>query len=394
MQLLNRYVVGQICQVFLITLTALTLLLLMIGALREFVNQGLSPVHLLRLIPYLLPSALLFSIPATTLFVISLVYGRMSSANELVALKSCGINPMTVVWPAFVLAIVLSFVTVWLNDIAMSWGYSGVQRVLLSTVEDVVFGMLKTQKSYSTRRFSIVVRGVEGRTLVHPIVNFEANDDSPPITIVAEEAELRSAPNSAMLIIRFHNGTADFGGATFSFPDVFEHEIALDQAMRKADASQAPAHLPLRSIPEIVERQKGSIEKMEQQLAACAGLEMATGDFQALTAAKWTERVRTLRGHRQHLYRLETEPPRRWANGFSCLCFALIGVPMAIRLKNADILTSFFACFMPILIGYYPLLVYGVDRAKAGAVPANSVWLANAIVAACGLWLLRHLVRY
>ena len=30
---------------------------------------------------------------------------------------------------------------------------------------------------------------------------------------------------------------------------------------------------------------------------------------------------------------------------------------MAIRLRNGDFLTSFFLCFLPILIVYYPLMV-------------------------------------
>ena len=67
---------------------------------------------------------------------------------------------------------------------------------------------------------------------------------------------------------------------------------------------------------------------------------------------------------------------------------------MAIRMRNADVLTSFALCFFPILIAYYPLLMFGVDRAKAGEIDPRAVWLANVILAGWGLWLLRRVLRY
>jgi lipopolysaccharide export system permease protein len=87
------------------------------------------------------------------------------------------------------------------------------------------------------------------------------------------------------------------------------------------------------------------------------------------------------------------EPWRRWANGFSCLCFVLVGAPMAIRMRNADFLTSFFLCFLPILVVYYPLFMLGISRVKAGVMPPPAVWMANILITLWGLWLLRRVVR-
>ena len=62
--------------------------------------------------------------------------------------------------------------------------------------------------------------------------------------------------------------------------------------------------------------------------------------------------------------------------------------------ENSDALTSFFLCFGPILLVYYPLLIFGTDRAKAGAINPYCVWLANVALVAWGLWLLRRVIRY
>ena len=67
---------------------------------------------------------------------------------------------------------------------------------------------------------------------------------------------------------------------------------------------------------------------------------------------------------------------------------------MAIRRRNQDFLTSFFLCFLPILLVYYPLLVWGVDGAKHGELPAYSVWAGNMLLFIWGAYLLRKVVRY
>ena len=108
MQRLTRYIVFELLRVFLVALVALTLLLLLGVLGQEAIRQGLGPVPLLRMIPYVVPIALRFAVPATVLFAVCSVFGRISSENEVVALKSLGISPWTMVWPALVLAFLLS----------------------------------------------------------------------------------------------------------------------------------------------------------------------------------------------------------------------------------------------------------------------------------------------
>ena len=103
-----------------------------------------------------------------------------------------------------------------------------------------------------------------------------------------------------------------------------------------------------------------------------------------LRGDEWKKNAESLRSARRGLCRLQAEPYRRWAAGFSCLCFVWVGAPMAIRLRNRDMLTSFFLCFMPILIVYYPLLVLGVNGAKDGYLPPWSVWAGNLLMLAWG----------
>ena len=68
--------------------------------------------------------------------------------------------------------------------------------------------------------------------------------------------------------------------------------------------------------------------------------------------------------------------------------------PVAVRLRNSDVFTSFIMCFLPILGVYYPLLMFGIDRAKSGDLPPLCVWLGNLMLALAGFWQLRKVIRY
>ena len=72
----------------------------------------------------------------------------------------------------------------------------------------------------------------------------------------------------------------------------------------------------------------------------------------------------------------------------------LLGAPIGILRKNSDFLSSFFVCFLPILIVYYPLLMLGVDQAKSGLLPPWSVWTGNIVLLVCGVWLILRMRRY
>jgi len=135
MKILTRYVLSELLQVFLVALSALTLFMLVVGLVKEAQQQGLGLLQIVALVPYVLPEAMRFAVPGTMLFAVASVFGRMSAANEITALKAAGITPMAAIWPAAMLAVAVSLVSVWLNDVAVSWGRDGVRRVVVSSVE-------------------------------------------------------------------------------------------------------------------------------------------------------------------------------------------------------------------------------------------------------------------
>jgi len=394
MHTFTRYVLGQLLAVFALALGAITLIMLMFVIVRELNSQGLEFSQIAKLLPYILPDALRFAIPATSLFAVCLVFGRLSSANEVVALKALGISPWRILWPCFTAFTLLSFTAVWLNDLAVSWGRQGVQRIVLESIEEVAYSKLKNHGAHSTTQFSINVKGVKDRRLIGPTVTFKPSGDAPTVVIRAEWAELHSNLEDDTLTILMHNGSAVGGGFEGAFPGTITRVLPLSRASRKSQSRSRPSQLPLREIPSAVVNQKQRIESFEQELAATAAFQMVTGDFERLVGSSAARQDQVLASEHIQLHRLKTEPYRRWAAGFSCLFFVAVGAPLAIRRRYGEIWTTFFLCFMPILVVYYPLLMFSVEQAKIGALPPFSVWMGNVTLLIWSAVLVRRVTRY
>lgn len=392
---ITRYVAWELLKVFLLILAAMTLFILVILIGNEARRMNLGPGPTLQIMQYMLPLALAFAVPASILFAVCFVYGRLSADNEVVAVKSLGVSPMALLWPGFVLAFALSVVSVWINDLAYSWGLTGMQRVVVQSVEEIAYRLLRSQRSYSNPRFSIVVRDVQGRTLIRPIINFQQNNDAPPCTLTAAQAEFQSNLERGTLILKLTDYEIDFGdGIIAKDSGTMFREVPLAFASATQQRTGSPQQLPLSEIATQVDEQRMEIARVEQSLATEAGFDLLAGDFEGLSAEAWRSKHKELADARSRLHRLRTEPWRRWASGFSCLAFVLLGAPLAIRFRNSDYVTTFFMCFGPILAGYYPLLMYGTDQAKSGNLPPYSVWLANIVCGGIGLLFIRRVIRY
>jgi len=393
MKILTRYVVFDLLKVFLLILSGLTLTIF-IGLIgKEAVEKGLGLGPLLRMTPYLLPQAMQFAVPGTMLLATTYVYGRMSSYNEIVAIKALGISPMVLIWPTLVLATLVSFAGVYINNMAVSWGTRGVQRVFVESIEDVVYGHLQMHRTYSSGKLSIIVRGVEGKKLRQPTLVIAASGSHPALTIRAKEAEIWSDAKERKLHVRFHDFEVS-GPVTVTNPDTYEQEISLDELTGMSAETRSPSTYALGEIGAAVEQGTERLGQIERSMTAQASFALITGEFHSLGQQNWQWRERELDGAKQRLNRLHLEPWRRWANGFSCLGFVVIGIPVAMWLRFSEFLATFFICFLPILVVYYPLLIVSVSQSKDGVFPAPSVWVGNIVLGIAGIALLRHVNRH
>lgn len=385
-----RYVLAELLKTFLMALLAFTGIFLLYGVAQEARQQDVAPLIILRMMPYLTLEALRFGMPCTALLSVTLVYGRLASANEIIALKSLGISPLRVLMPTFIAAVGLSLVCCWINDLAVSWGQVRIQQVALEAIEDIVYARLHEQHSFSNGNFTLTVAEVDGRKLIRPHVDFQGGADTPPISISAEEAELKFDPKKQQLTFAIYRGTAS--GANVEY--YFDYEERSAEFERKRRFDRTASNIPLSELHAEKLQTEQEIVDYREALAVTLGYDLLTGNTPALPYDEWRKRLIGIKIRQQHISRLEAEPWRRWATGFSVLFFVMVGAPVAILFKHSDLMTNFFRCFGPILAGYYPVFAITMGLAKDGDLHGVFMWTANVIAGALAIPLVYRVWRY
>lgn len=393
---ITRYIASEIVKIFVVALFSLTLLILLIGVGRELLREGLGPLSVLQLLPYVLPLSLQHSVPATALFAVCCVYGRMAADGEVATVKAIGVSPLQLIKPAVIFAAILSPGVVVLSDLAVSWGRPGVAQVVLRSLEDITYRFLQSQHTYSSSHgFTIHVQDVDGRRLIHPTVKIRSRTGG-SIELTAKEGSLRLDPEANTLLLNVVDSQVEGGeGNQGIIPGETEFRIPLGRAFLQQDAASAsPSELPLREIgPESIAQERRSQQAIGQ-LAAHTGFSLLSARWDEISGAAGQAIQAQIASSDKRLARLHTEPWRRWAQGFSCFCFVLVGAPLAMLARTADYWTTFGICFLPTLIVYYALFMLGFDQAKAGLWPPYAVWLGNAVLLAVAVTLMDRVRRY
>lgn len=103
---LFRYIFKDLVKVFLLAAVSIAGILSFAGLLRPLTERGLGAEEALRILLWLMPAMMAYSLPVAALFATTFVYGRLSADNETVAAKAAGIPaaPGGLLWPAIVLA--------------------------------------------------------------------------------------------------------------------------------------------------------------------------------------------------------------------------------------------------------------------------------------------------
>jgi len=398
MSRLTRYILQQLIITFLISLTGMTFVLVFGIMAKVGLRMGLGLDSFLRLLPYALPGALRFAVPASILLAACSVFGRMSADNEVVAAKSLGISPRVMLLPALGLAFVISLGMIWVNDVAITWGATGIQTVIFESVEEVVFRRLKTKRIFNNDYFSINVKKVVGRLLIGPRLESKKGD---PIVVEARTAEMKADMQAKKLSITLTDCTMESNGTIYANPGTYQHEIPLANATVKDRSEPRISELGLEHISNAAVAQRSTIETLQQQMAARAALQMVMGNFHQLGPQQshadgqtWNELHSDYQRAQTRLNRLHLEPWRRCAEGFSCLFVVMVGAPLSIRMRTTNFFTTFALCFFPVLCIYYPVLQWAVTQAKDGVVPPYTVWIGNGVLMVIGLLLTRRIIRY
>lgn len=344
------------------------LVLTFIAFTREFqrfsqmmITSGTTPWIFVQIILYIIPNVLAITLPIALLIGTVSCFSRLSSDNEVIALKSCGVSVGRLLRPVVWLA-VLCF----LFDLALSVYIAPAANAKLMGMQyDIALANLTTE--IQPRIFNDKLQGyvfyiddVEPETMTWKGL-FISDRNEPDVHRVYMAQRGKIYYNSALRKIQLHmeNGLI--------------HEIAPAKAENDKTTWFSILDIPVLFRDKNAEEGVGkrNIEKSKEELEK----EIESGHFPPYHDLRVS---------------VEIEYYRRFSIPFACLVFGIIGVPLGISTRKGGRSLGFVFCLLVILL-YYLTFVY---LWKAGVhyrlFPVKyGVWGANLIFSILTVVLLR-----
>lgn len=394
--ILHRTIFLELARVFLLSLVGLTGVLLMGGIVAEASQRGLGPTQLLAAIPLLIPSTLPYTLPATTLFATCVVYGRLAHDNEILAVKAAGIHLGHVIWPALLLGIGVSGITIGLYMDVIPSTHHELRTRFIRDVEEFLYSMLERENCIRHQKmpYTIYVKGVQGKKLLDAqFMRRDAKNQGFDIIARAREAELRVDMNRKLVLVHMrHCYISSDNGADEAYVEEKTWPVELPEEITST-AKNGNRSRTWGELFEYAEKVEADRQRLIDDIAARQAKSNA-GSVPEHGSRQLTGLLAQKREHDSILRHVATEIQMRPALALGCLCFVLVGCPVGIWFSRSDYLSAFITCFLPIVVLYYPLLLCGINLSKGGRIaPALGLWAANTLMAVIALGLFRKLLR-
>jgi lipopolysaccharide export LptBFGC system permease protein LptF len=132
------YIFKDLVKVFLLANGALAGILSFGGLLRPLTEQGLEAWQVGLLLTYFTPAMTAYSLPIAALFATTVVYGRLSADNEILACRAGGLSHLSLALPASILGLVVALVSALLLLFIVPIYTLKVERVVYSNLAKII----------------------------------------------------------------------------------------------------------------------------------------------------------------------------------------------------------------------------------------------------------------
>jgi LPS export ABC transporter permease LptF len=367
MKLIDRFIGRELLVNVLFAIAVLSLVLVVGNIFRKLlpllVNHDVPMEYLLAFIAYVLPFSLIFTIPWGLLTAILLVFGRLSADNELTALRSNGVGITRTCVPLAVIGMVCTAICLWLNvEVAPK-----AQEKLRSTIFDLatrnpmaLFGSDQVIDEFPGRK--IYVGKKDGNKLEN-ITVFELNRDAMPLRVTYAKSGLLEADlANKRILMHLYN-------ARYQQRD---EDDPADLRKIRDGINAAEGTLPI-SLEDLYEKEKKRPSRS------------------ALSIQQLLEQLKT--GSKRERSASRTEINKRFSFPFSCLAFAVIGVPLGVTAHRRETSVGF-AMGLIVAVSYFLFVIIGDTlRANPHVHPELLVWFPNVLFLGLGWALFRRLAR-
>jgi lipopolysaccharide export system permease protein len=353
------YILKEILPIFFIGLMTFTIILLMdkiLKLIELIVNRGGSLSNVLMLFLFISPSFLIITIPVAVLLGTLLTFGRLSSDSEITAFKASGMSLYQLFLPVSIFALATFLLTSLLVFYGLPWGNKGFKATLYQLAQSKADIEIK-ERVFNDAFNNLVVyvdRVPLQGTHMEGILIYDQREKGTSNTIIAKEGFLINNRESQEIILRLRHGDIqrlEPEAHTFQKIKFDTYDLKLELAKTFA-----------------------AIEKKLKDR------EMSIVDIR--------EKIGEIKKRGGDTTSYEVELHERYAIPFTCVVFALIGVPLGIQPHRSGRSYGFILSIL-ILLAYYVSLTASEMLAVRKIIPAFSAgWAPNILFSGLGIYLL------
>lgn len=402
--ILQRYVMGEVLRAFLMAVLTMTIIFVLFMVMAEAAKLGLAPRDIMTLVPYVIPGTLPYTVPVSLLFAVTVVFGRLASDNEVIAVKTAGLSAWSILWPAVILGGSLSAGLYYLSHGPIPRANHMAKVTIFKNFEDAFYKALKLEREFNNGNwpFLIMVRDVdvESRTMFDAIFKHRANKgaggETFDLVVQAKKARINFDLDKGVARVYLEGSEIKNSGKS---DDVFiVNGKYFDMPIPEKTKTGAEKRIQEWTSRELTAEQadyRRKIGRERKRQAIDAALCIGSGRVQwvrwpdvqtsFIDYGYWTRRVSEY----------ETEKQLRSAQAFGSLFFVILGAPVGILFAKRDFLSAFISCFLPIIILYYPLMLLGINLGKEDVIPpAVALWCGNVLLGVLAGFTLPKVIRH
>lgn len=403
LSIIHRYVLWELIRSFIMSF-AILVAVMVLGSIYRPLRIGVSLEDLARFVPYVLPHLYAWVMPAAALSACVMTYGRLSADNELTAMAASGIPLRYVCYPAIVFAIVLTTVSLPLNDQLIP--YSSIardqelHRMLIK--EPFRVSLLGSDITTKIGNYKLYVESVQGNILRNVVVIEPKQSEGPP---APKGAPPSPTPRGGAAPHKPKPDTAPEQGSEVTVYRAESATYSVNPAQRKIRIvlhnAQCVMVVPGRSARSWVEitaeEQVKDIPMMDTEVNFERRPNLTTRQL-LLRAREWARKA-AAGGPRAGLYQKErthdlTDVRMREAMAFSTLALCFVGVPLGIRLRRQSRLASFAVSVIVYLL-LYAMILGGQGMAwDQRLAPWIALWTPDFLAGLAGTGMLLQAFRH
>lgn len=360
--IIDRYIFLELIPPFFLGLLICTFILLIgrISKLTELaISKGAGFAVLVQLIVYIIPSFLSLTMPMAVLIASVVTFNRLSSDNEIVVLRACGVSLYRIIFPTFLLAATVYIVTTLMITQVSPLANRSFYKLLYNVAQSKAAFVIEEGVFCNSFPGMVIFANKipAGNNMSEVFISDERNPEKPHV-ITARQGTLVNDPSIRGIVLRLQEGTIHNlreEGDIYQKLTFLSNDIVLD--FEKPEDGGIKYGKKELLLPEL----RDAIRKKE-----------AAGDPNSRKEAL--------------TYRIELD--KKFAFPFAAIVFALLGAPLGITGRRSGKVAGF-STGIAVLILYYVIESAGERLCTQGKLPPLiALWFPNLLFAVAGAYLL------